>query len=462
MLKKEVISALTEIVGEDNILTSKCDLECYTYNAGGGVPSTCLPMACMLPNSVEQVSRILTYCNEHSIAVVTRCMASGLSVNAIPESENSIILSTQKFKHLSVDPETLTATVGAGVITSDIKDAASKHGLFYPPDPASFTFSSIGGNVATDAGGLQCVKYGTTKSYITGMQVVLPSGEVIRCGGKCIKNVTGYNLIQLFTGSEGTLGVITEVILKLIPMPEGKKAMLVAFDDMDNAAKAVSGIMISGVTPSIMEFMENTFIVAVQAHTGADLPTEAAAMLLVEVDGDISTLDHQVNRIIKVCKDLGMISYRIANTEEEAEILWQSRRAALPALARVAKGRLGGDPAAPINTLAIVVKLLRDLGKKYNIKVSCQGHAGDGNVHPHFFFDNDEEKVRAGQARDEFHQGIIDLGGTVSAEHGVGREKVKYMKKQLGEAQLNVMIQIKKSIDPKNIMNPGCMFGDLV
>ncbi len=458
--REKTIKDITAIVGEAHVDSRPEEMVCYTYNAGGAAPSPYAPCLAVFPESVEQVSRILRYCFDNEISVVTRAQASGLSVNAIPESERCIILSTQRFTKIEIDPETLTAVVGAGAITSDIKDAAAKHGLLYPPDPASFTFSSIGGNVATDAGGLQCVKYGTTKNYTAGMQIVLPNGEIIRTGGKCIKDVTGYNLTQLFTGSEGTLGVITEIILKLIPLPEGKKAMLAAFDDVENAARAVSQIMTSGVVPSIMEFMENTFIVAVEEFTKAGLPVQAAAMLLIEVDGDLSTLETQTAKIKAVCEKLGMVEFRQASTPEEAENIWLARRAALPALARVAKGRLGGDPAAPINRLADVVRILKDLGKKYGIKVGCQGHAGDGNVHPHFFFDNDEQKAIAAKARDEFHKAILTLGGTVSAEHGVGREKVKYMEAQLGKAQLEVMHNIKKAIDPKNIMNPGCMFGE--
>ena len=329
----------------------------------------------------------------------------------------------------------------------------------YPPDPASFTFSSIGGNVATDAGGLQCVKYGTTKSYVSGMQVVLANGQVIRCGGKCIKDVTGYNLTQLFTGSEGTLGVITEVTLKLIPLPQAKRAMRVAFAEIENAARAVSAIMTSGVVPSIMEFQEQTLIRAVEDYTHAGLPVNAGAMLLIEVDGDVSTLKPQTDAILKVCEQLGMIDFHVAETAEEAEQLWVARRAGLPALARVAKGRLGGDPAVPINKLAQAVHTLFEVGKKHGIRVSCQGHAGDGNIHPHFFFNSDEEKKTAAKARSEFHNEIIRMGGTVSAEHGVGREKVPYITAQLGEAQVAAMRAIKQALDPNNILNPGCIFG---
>ena len=462
MNNQQIIDYISGVAGAENVITQKEELICYTYNAGAAAPSEFLPILVVLPDNKEQISKVVAYCNENKISVVTRSANSCLSVNAITESERSIIVSMQKFKHIEIDPETLTAVVGPGYITGDIKKEAAKHGLFYPPDPASFLYSTIGGNVATDAGGLQCVKYGTTKSYVAGLEIVLASGDIIRTGGKCIKDVTGYNLTQLFVGSEGTLGIITEIILKLVPLPEGKKSILVAFDDVENAAKAVSQIMVSGVVPAIMEFSENTCIRAIEEYAHAGLPVEAAAMLLIEIDGAVSTLEPQAATIKEVCSKLGMVEFRVSQNEKEAENIWLARRASLPAMARVAKGRLGGDPAVPINRLADVVHMLHALGKKYELKVACQGHAGDGNVHPHFFFNNDEEKARASKARDEFHDGILKLGGTVSAEHGVGREKIKYMKKQFGEVQVQKMIGIKKVFDPNNIFNPGCMFGDMV
>lgn len=457
--KEEVRARMGSFVGQENILIKQEDLICYTYNAGGAAPSSYLPILVALPGTAEEVSKVVAFCNQNKISIVPRSQGSGLSVNAIPESDCSIIISMQRMNTINVDPETLTAVVGPGAITSEIKKAAAVHGLMYPPDPASFTFSSIGGNVATDAGGLQCVKYGTTKNYVSGMQVVLASGEIIRAGGKCIKDVTGYNLTQLFTGSEGTLGVITEITLKLIPLPQAKRAIRVAFSEIENAAKAVSAIMTSGVVPSIMEFQEQTLIRAVEDYTHAGLPVDAGAMLLIEVDGDVSTLKPQADVIQRVCEQLGMIDFHVAETAEEAEQLWVARRSGLPALARVAKGRLGGDPAVPINKLAQAVHMLFEVGKKYGIKVSCQGHAGDGNIHPHFFFNSDEEKKTAAKARSEFHYEIIKMGGTVSAEHGVGREKSPYIVKQLGEAQVNAMLAIKKALDPNNILNPGCIFG---
>ena len=459
LTKEDIRTHIAAFIGEKNMLTKQEDLVCYTYNAGGAAPSAFLPILVALPVTAEEVSKIVGFCNEHKISVVTRSQGSGLSVNAITESDYSIIISLQRMNSIIVEPETLMAVVGPGAITADIKKAAAAHSLMYPPDPASFTFSSIGGNVATDAGGLQCVKYGTTKSHVTGMQVVLASGEIIRAGGKCIKDVTGYNLTQLFTGSEGTLGVITEITLKLIPLPQAKRAMRVAFNNIENAAKAVSAIMTSGVVPSIMEFQEQTLIRAVEDYTHAGLPVDAGAMLLIEVDGDVSTLKPQVEVIRRVCEQLGMVDFHVAETAEEAEQLWVARRSGLPALARVAKGRLGGDPAVPINKLAQAVHMLFEVGKKHGIKVSCQGHAGDGNIHPHFFFNSDEEKKTAAKARSEFHYEIIKMGGTVSAEHGVGREKAPYITKQLGEAQVGAMRAIKKALDPNNILNPGCIFG---
>ena len=457
---KRIADAVTRLVGKDKVLTDRENLLCYTYNAGAEPPTATLPGVAVFPESAADVSAVLQFANTQGIAVVTRGEASNLSESALPAIPDCIVLSTKRLRNIEVDTKTLTATVGAGAINADIKAEAERCGLFYPPDPSSYRFSSIGGNVACDAGGLQCVKYGTTKQYVLGLEAVLPSGAILRTGGKCVKNVAGYDLTHLLVGSEGTLAVITECILKLLPLPEGRQTMMAIFDDVDKAATAVSRIMVAGVVPSIMEFMENTFIRGVEAFCHLGLPVDAAAILLMEVDGELLGLDRQTARIKDVCQGLGVRDFKIARDAREAEEFWRGRRAALPSLARVAKGRLGGDPAAPIDRLPDVVRLLRRLEEKYRIKTACQGHAGDGNVHPHFFYDTPEEKERAAAARSEFFHALIDMGGTVTAEHGVGRAKVKYLRHQLGDAQLEVMRGIKRVFDPGNILNPGNIFGE--
>ncbi|SCM74396.1 FAD-linked oxidase C-terminal domain-containing protein [Desulfovibrio sp. 86] len=462
MQDAQIIKAVSDIVGSENVVSDKEELVCYLFNARSRELSPNLPVLAVQPHTSAEVSQIMRLAYEHAIPVIPRGQGSCLSDNTTIDMPGTIILSLTHFKKIDIDPATLTAVVGPGAVTADIKKIAATHGLFYPPDPASFAYSTIGGNVATDAGGLQCVKYGTTKSYVAGLEVVLPTGDIIHCGSKCIKDVTGYNLTQLFTGSEGTLGVITEIILKLIPLPEGKKAMLAAFADVDKAAHAISEIMVSGVVPSIMEFMDNTLIRAVEEATHQGFPVDAAAMLLIEVDGYNNTLDAQAEKIRTVCERLGAVQIRIAATAEEAAHIWTARRMSLSALYKKARSRLSGDPAAPINRLADVLRKLEELGKKHNIVTGCYGHAGDGNVHPCILFNTDEEHQRAVQLRGEFHEYIISIGGTVSAEHGVGHEKIHYLERQLGKAQLHCLISIKKAIDPKNIMNPGCIFGEYI
>lgn len=455
-----IAEAVSGLIGKDKILADRENLLCYTYNAGAEPPTSTLPSVVAFPETAAEISLVLQFANAHGIAVVTRGEASNLSESALPCHQNCIVLSTKRLQKIEIDTKTLTATVGAGAVNADIKAAAERHGLFYPPDPSSYRFSTIGGNVACDAGGLQCVKYGTTKHYVLGIEAVLPSGAIIRTGGKCVKNVAGYDLTHLLVGSEGTLAVMTECILKLLPLPEGRQTMLAIFDDVEKAATAVSRIMVGGVVPSIMEFMENTFIRGVEAFCHLGLPVDAAALLLMEVDGDLASLERQASRIKEVCQGLGVRDFKIARDAKEAEEFWRGRRAALPALARVAKGRLGGDPAAPIDRLPEVVRLLHQLEKEYGIKTACQGHAGDGNVHPHFFYDTPEEKERAAQARSEFFHALIDMGGTVTAEHGVGRAKVKYLRHQLGDAQIALMRAVKGVFDPNNILNPGNIFGE--
>ena len=460
MNRGSIADMVAGFVGADSVIRDEENLLCYTYNAGAEPPTQFVPSVVAFPKTAREVSGILKFANQNGIAVVTRGEASNLSESALPPAPDCIVISTKRMKDLQVDPGTLTATVGAGVTTADIKAAAERVGLFYPPDPASFKFSSIGGNVACDAGGLQCVKYGTTKNYVLGIEAVLPSGEIIHTGGKCVKNVAGYDLTHLLIGSEGTLAVMTGFTLKLIALPEGKRTMMAIFGDVDNAALAVSKIMTTGVVPSIMEFMENTFIRGIEDFCHLGLPVDAAALLLMEVDGDLANLDKQSAKIKEVCDSLSVQEFKIARDAKEADEFWTARRAALPALARVAKGRLGGDPAVPIDRLPDIVRLLHELETKYQIKTACQGHAGDGNVHPHFFFDNPEQKERAAQARSEFHEAIIGMGGTVTAEHGVGRSKIKYLRSQLGDAQVDLMRAIKSVFDPNNILNPGTIFGE--
>ncbi len=460
MDRTKLIEALTAIVGKDYVVTSEEELICYLYNAGPRQQSDFLPVAAVVPGNEQELAAVLRHANEHKIPVMPRGQASGLSENTRIQQPDSLVLSMTRFTKLEVDPATLTATVGAGVVTGEIKRKAAEYGLFYPPDPASFAYSTIGGNVGTDAGGLQCVKYGTTKSYVAGLTVVLASGEVIRTGGKCIKDVTGYNLTQLFVGSEGTLGIVTEIILKLIPQPEGKKAMRVIFNDLDNAAKAISSIMVSGVVPSIMEFMDNYFICAVEEVMHAGFPTDAACMLLIEVDGPLSTLDAQAEAVSRQCRELGAVDVHIADSAAEAEEIWAARRLSLNALSRKAKSRLSGDPAAPIDRLPQCLTKLKELEQQYGIIITSYGHAGDGNLHPCFLFNSPEERAKAVQARNDFYEYVVTIGGTVSAEHGVGREKIKYIAQQLGKPQLRMMAGIKKVFDPNNILNPGCILGE--
>ncbi|MDR2573720.1 MAG: FAD-binding protein [Desulfovibrio sp.] len=465
MDRETLIARLTDIVGKENIVTEPDDLLLYIFNAGpkaqqASFHSKHVPIAAVQPGSAQEISQIMRIAHEKGFPVIARGQASGLAENTRITKENTIVLSTMRLTKLEIEPETLTATVGPGVVTVEIKKAAGKFGLLYPPDPASFGYSTIGGNVATDAGGLQCVKYGTTRSYVAGLEVVLADGEIIRTGNKCIKDVAGYNLTQLFVGSEGTLGIITEIILKLIPLPPAKKAMMAIFNDLEAAGAAVSKVMVSGVVPSIMEFMDNTLIRAVEEVIHQGLPVDAEAILLMEVDGDPAVLDGQVEKISSVCKGLGVREIRVANTPEEIDAIWEGRRNCLPSLSRVSKSRMSGDPAAPINRLPEELRKLKELGKKYNVKTACYGHAGDGNLHPCFLYDNDEEYERATKVKDEFYAFMLTIGGTVTAEHGVGNEKTKYMKDQFGPVAYGIMTGIKKLLDPKNILNPGCLFGE--
>jgi glycolate oxidase len=454
----KVIHRLEEIVGKSRVLTSIENRIAYSYDATPTFSS--LPDAIVIPESVEQVSEILKLANEENFVVIPRGSGTGLSGGVIPLPNSVILLMNRWRKIIEIDTENLTALVEPGVITAQLHQEVEKLGLFYPPDPGSMTISTIGGNVAENAGGLRGLKYGVTKNYVLGIEAVLPTGEIINVGGKNVKDVAGYNLRDVLIGSEGTLAVFTKILLKLIPKPQASKTMLAFFNSIKDAGKTVSSIIANHITPATLEFLDNTTIKCVEDYAHLGLPTEAGALLLIEVDGHPAQVEDEAEKIEKICKENGSTDFKVAKTESDALKLKTARRSAFAALARVKPTTILEDATVPRSCVPLMVEKVQEIAKKYDIIIGNFGHAGDGNLHPTALTDerDRDEMKRVEMAFDEIFDYALKLGGTITGEHGVGLAKKKFLPKQFNSATIDFMRKIKEVLDPKGILNPGKIF----
>ncbi|MBI2252345.1 MAG: FAD-binding protein [Armatimonadetes bacterium] len=459
MISKTVKNKLRAILGKENLLDEKEDLICYSYDA---TTFQFKPELVIFPKTPEQISEILKIANQEKIPVVPRGGGTGLSGGSIPILGGMALVLTRMNKILEIDQENLTALVEPGVITEEFKIIVEKLGLFYPPDPASMKMSTLGGNAAECAGGPHCLKYGVTRDYVLGLEVVLPTGEIIKIGSKVIKNVTGYDLTRLIIGSEGTLGVITKIILKLIPLPENFKTAIASFFTMEDAAKCVSKIIQARILPSTLEFMDHFSIKAVEEYSHLGLPQEAHALLLIEVDGEDTATKIQLNKIKEICKEENVIEFKSASTFEEREKIWEARRAVSPALGKISPLRLNEDVVVPRNKLTELIKETQSISKQYNLEIANFGHAGDGNLHLNILLKSRTPQVmkNAEEALNALYLKVIQMQGAISGEHGIGFLKSKYLSYALKEEQILLMKKIKTIFDPNNILNPGKIFVD--
>jgi glycolate oxidase len=387
-------------------------------------------------------------------------MASGLAAGCVPDSGGIALSLIRMNRILEIDPANMTATAEAGVITAYLQERVERMGLFYPPDPASIKHSSLGGNVANNAGGPRCLKYGVTADYVLGLTVVLPDGEVLQAGGKSIKNVTGYNLVQLFTGSEGTLGIITEVLVKLIRKPSYVRTALGIFPRLEDASRAVNDVLGSGVVPATLELMDETAVACIEEAMHLGLPLDKEALLILEADGnDEAAVLREIETIAETCRQSGAAEVKIAQDEAERADLWRARRNLLPSLARRAPNQLLEDVSVPRSAIPEMVQRVKEIARRYDLPVVIFGHAGDGNLHPTILFDmrNEAQWARVERAAAETFAAAIELGGTLSGEHGIGTLKRSYMEHALGAVSIGVQRKIKQALDPKNILNPGKM-----
>lgn len=459
-MQQNHIDALKKIVGEDNVMTSTEDLFSYSYDATPGHAH--MPDAVVTPANTNEVSEIMKLANANKIPVYPRGSGTNLSAGCVPTKGGIVLLMTRFNKIVEIDLENLVAIVEPGVIVADLNTAVGASGLIYPPDPGTVATATLGGTVSENAGGLRGLKYGVSKHYIMGLEVVLANGDIMNTGGKNVKDVSGYDMTKLFTGSEGTLCIITKIIAKLVPAPEAKKAMMAIFNDLDDAGKAVSGIIAAKIIPATLEIMDNATIRTVEDYMKIGLPLDAQAILLIEVDGNPVVVEQEASKVMAVLKTNNAATVQIAKDDAERDKLWAARRAALPALAKLRPTTFVEDATVPRNKVPDFLRAVSAAAKKNNVTIGTFGHAGDGNMHPTIVCDirDEEEMKRVYSAMDEMFKMAIELGGTLSGEHGIGLGKLPWMENQHGPVAMNVMRSIKRTLDPNLILNPGKLVGE--
>ena len=457
-LDQSNLKKLRDVVGAENVLTSREDLIPYAFDGTAAMKE--MPGGVVFAVSTEQISAVLKLANDTETPVVTRGSGTGLSGGSVPAADCIVLCTVKMGAILEVDAANLTMTVEPGVTTIQIAEAAEKAGLFYPPDPGSMKISTIGGNVAENSGGLRGLKYGVTRNYVMGMEVVLPNSEVMWLGNKCVKDVAGFSLKDVMIGSEGTLGVITKVLLRLIPKPAAKKTMVATFDAMDAAAQTVSDIIAAQIIPCTLEFLDRTTIHCVEDFAKIGLPLDCEALLLMETDGHPDAVAEEASKMEELAKANRAKEVRVAKDDAEATQLATARRSAFSALARLAPTIILEDATVPRSELAHMIRFVAEVAKKYDLKIGTFGHMGDGNLHPTFLTDerNESEIHRVHEAFKEIFDEAIRLGGTITGEHGIGIAKKEFLPKFAGAAQMRVMRELRKALDPKSILNPGKMF----
>jgi glycolate oxidase len=459
MVDSSIVKQVARIVGKENVLEDQESRICYSYDATN---LRYLPDIIVFPKTSQQISEILRLANQARFPLIPRGAGTGFTGGTLPLEGGVVLVLTKMNKILQIDPENLLAVVEPGVVTYDLQQEVEKIGLFYPPDPASLKTSTIGGNVAECAGGPRAVKYGVTKDYVLGLEAVLPTGEIISTGVQTVKSVVGYDLTKLLVGSEGTLGVITKIILRLLPLPKAKRTMLAIFPTIEAAATTVSQIISSRIIPATLEFMDNSTIRCVEDYLHLGLPVEAGALLIIEVDGAPEALLGEIEEIQKICQANQALEIKVARDQQEAEDLWKARRAVSSAVVKLNPTKINEDVTVPRSKVAEILRRVEAISKKHGLIIVNFGHAGDGNIHVNVLIDRRKpgEEERAHAAVKEIFAAALDLGGTLSGEHGIGITKAPYLSMELGDGGIEVMKRIKKSFDPNNILNPGKIFPD--
>jgi glycolate oxidase len=455
-LSRQAIQKIQKIVGKEHISCAKEDLLCYSYDSAGG---EYFPDVVVFPTTAQEISDILKLANQFQFSVTPRGSGSGMTGGSVPVTGGVVLVMTRMNKISKIDRDNLIGVVEPGVITGVFQKAVEKEGMFYPPDPSSSDFSTLGGNVAECAGGPKAVKYGVTRDYVLGLQVVLATGEIVRTGVQTAKGVVGYDLTRLIVGSEGTLGVVTEITLRLLPRPESVRTLTAVYDRMAAAAQTVSEIIRRGIIPRVIEFMDNASIRCAEEYAHSGLPVEADALLIIEMDGTVEETEKAARRGASLCRDLGAGRVETADTQEEIDALWKARKSVSPALFKYGPDKINEDIVVPRSRIPAMVEKIKALSRDTGLTMVSFGHAGDGNIHFNIMLDkkNPHQLQKATQAVEELFDFTLELGGTISGEHGIGISKAPYLDKEISPDSLALMKRIKKAFDPSGILNPGKM-----
>jgi len=454
MLGEETKKRFREIVGEEFCLDSVEDLISYSYDSS---VNEAIPDVILMPGNTEQVSAIMKVANEEEIPVTPRGAGTNLSGGTVPLKGGIVLVLTRMNRFVELSKENRYAIVEAGYTNLALQNKVEEAGLFYPPDPASWSVSTLGGNVGENAGGPRGVKYGVTRDWILGLKVVLADGRIINAGGITAKNVTGIDLISLFTGSEGCLGIVTEVTVKLIPLPAFQQSIQAFFPQLDGTSKTVARIIGSGIVPVALEIMDKVVMNMVEDSVHIGLNRDVEGTLLVMVNGEEATCKQQMSSIIKICKEEGSSDIQVAKSAKEEDDLWLARRSAFGVMSRMMPTCILEDVTVPVSNLQVMIKGIVAIGEKYNLTIGVMAHAGDGNTHPMIVTDkrDKEEWERVEKAISEMFQLAVDLGGTLSGEHGIGISKKPFLPLIMNEDARRLMVEVKSVLDPKGILNPG-------
>jgi glycolate oxidase len=438
-----LVTSLEQVVGAGAVLTKPEDVIPYGFDGTAALKHR--PEAVVFPTATEQVARCVRLAHDASVPIVARGSGTGLSGGSVPVPGGLVLCLAHMNRVFDVDVENLTVRAEAGAVTQKIDEAAARHGLLYPPDPGSMRISTIGGNVAENSGGLRGLKYGVTRDYVMAIEVVLADGRIAQFGSACVKDVAGYSMKDLFIGSEGTLGIITDVLLKLVPRPPARRTMLAVYDRIADAAETVSAIIAARIVPCTLEFLDRMTVACVEDYAHVGLPTDCEAVLLMETDGHPAAVEDEGDRMADIARTRGAREVRTARDAADAINLAAARRNAFSALARRRPTTILEDVTVPRNQLAAMVTF---------------GHMGDGNLHPTFLTDerNADEMQRVHHALDAIVTRTLELGGTITGEHGVGLAKKPWLRQQMGDSSFEVMRQVKRALDPKGLLNPGKIF----
>lgn len=452
--RPDILRKIEGIVGPSNVSIDPADCLCQAYDA---TRMEAIPDVVIWPHTAHEISRIMFLANEYHIPVTPRGAGTGFSGGALPLHGGVVINLTRMNRILSIDPENMLAEVEPGVVTKELDKAAAEHGLMYPPDPASYEFSTIGGNVAESAGGPRAVKYGVTRDYVLGLEAVLPTGEIIVTGSRTTKCVVGYDLTRLLVGSEGTLAIFTKLFLRLVPKPENQMTLMIMYPTIGSAARSVSRIIASKIIPSTIEFMDKSTLACIREQSSIPFGPEVEALLIIELDGHRDMIQREAEQISSIVNKEGALTIRTAETDGERDEIWATRRAVSPALHKLGPDKYNEDIVVPRSKVPEILVRIEEIGRRYGLSIITFGHAGDGNIHVNIMTDKKipgiEETVH--HALTEIFSATLRLGGSISGEHGIGIAKAPFIGMEMNPATILTMKRIKKALDPQNILNPG-------